>query len=234
MNLETDRLKNGNKLIKDVIEPNKLKDSQEYFALALLKILFPEKYKNLLKKNMDRPDLKDVSNNFGVEVTTADSENDNEDNRLLSIYRKNNKKEIKKVLEKHGNIICDTGMATRIVSGGGYKTKYDNCLLTKSIYKKIISVKKYISNFEYVDLVVIKNEIVPSIWEDEIFNCVDEIVKNNEMVFRNIFIIYKNYCYCIFSKAYHKKIYIKKTDRLRVLGRLTAEGVIKMEDEEWN
>ena len=83
MNLETDRLKNGNKLIKDVIEPNKLKDSQEYFALALLKILFPEKYKNLLKKNMDRPDLKDVSNNFGVEVTTADSENDNEDNRLL-------------------------------------------------------------------------------------------------------------------------------------------------------
>ena len=83
-------------------------------------------------------------------------------------------------------------------------------------------------------MVVIKNEIVPSIWEDEIFNCVDEIVKNNEMVFRNIFIIYKNYCYCIFSKAYHKKIYIKKKDRLRVLGRLTAEGVIKMEDEEWN
>ncbi len=234
MNLETDRLKNGNKLMEAVIEPKKLKDSQEYYVLALLKKIFPEEYKNLLKKNIDRPDLKDVSDNFGVEVTTADSEYDNEDNRLLSIYRKNKKKEIKKVLEKHGNIICNTGMTTRIISGAGYNTKYDNHLLTQSICKKIISVKKYSLNFKYVDLVVIKNEIVPSIWEDGIFNCVDEIVKHNEMVFRNIFIIYRNHCYCTFSNGNHKKIYIEKKDRLRVLGRLTAEGVIKMEDEEWN
>ncbi len=96
MNTETDRLVNGIQFIDGAIDSTKLKDSQEYYALAVIKSLFPDDYKTLMKKETDRPDLKNIDDLYGVEVTTADSENDNEDNRLFSIYSKDKKRKSRK------------------------------------------------------------------------------------------------------------------------------------------
>ena len=108
MNTETDRLINGIQFINGAINSRILKDSQEYYALAVIKSLFPDDYKTLVKKETDRPDLKNIDDLYGVEVTTADSKIDNEDNRLFDIYGKDKKKKIKDKLEKHGKKISET------------------------------------------------------------------------------------------------------------------------------
>ena len=233
MNTETDRLVNGIQFIDCAIDSRKLKDSQEYYALAVIKSLFSDDYKTLMKKATDRPDLKNIDDLYGVEVTTADSENDNEDNRLFSIYSKDKKKKIKEKLEKHGKKVIETGGISRLAGGGGYGVEKDNQLLIHSISEKIKSAAKYASNYKFLDLVVIKNERAPSIWDEEIFRCVDTALSQDKKMFRNVFVIYNEYCYWVDSDGTHKKIRINNGDRLKLLGRLTAEGVIKVEDEEW-
>lgn len=233
MNTETDRLVNGIQFIDGAIDSRKLKDSQEYYALAVIKSLFPDDYKTLMKKATDRPDLKNIDDLYGVEVTTADSKNDNEDNRLLSIYSKDKKKKIKEKLEKHGKKVIETGGISLLAGGGGYGVEKDNQLLIHSISEKIKSAAKYASNYKFLDLVVIKNERVPSNWDEEIFRCVDTALSQDKKMFRNVFVIYNEYCYWVNSDGTHEKIQINNGDRLKLLGRLTAEGVIKVEDEEW-
>ena len=233
MNTETDRLVNGIQFIDGAIGSQILKDSQEYYALAVLKSLFPDDYKTLMKKAKDRPDLKNIDDLYGVEVTTADSKNDNEDNRLFSIYSKDKKKKIKEKLEKHGKKVIETGGISRLAGGGGYGVEEDNQLLIQRISEKIESAAKYASNYKFLDLVVIKNERVPSNWDEEIFRCVDTALSQDKKMFRNVFVIYNEYCYWVDSDGTHKKIRINNSDRLKLLGRLTAEGVIKVEDEEW-
>jgi hypothetical protein len=233
MNTETDRLINGIQFINGAINSRILKDSQEYYALAVIKSLFPDDYKTLVKKETDRPDLKNIDDLYGVEVTTADSKIDNEDNRLFDIYGKDKKKKIKDKLEKHGKKISETNGIMHLSSGGGYGVEKDNQLLIHSITEKIKSAAKYASNYKFLDLVVIKNERVPSNWEDEIFSCVDAAVSQNKKMFRNIFVIYNDCCYWVDIDGQHKKLRINNRDRLKLLGRLTAEGVIKVEDEEW-
>lgn len=233
MNTETDRLVNGIQFINGAINSRILKDSQEYYALAVIKSLFPDDYKTLMKKETDRPDLKNIDDLYGVEVTTADSKNDNEDNRLFSIYSKDKKKKIKDKLKKHGKKISETNGIMHLSSGGGYGVEKDNQLLIHSISEKIESAAKYALNYKFLDLVVIKNERVPSIWDEEIFRCVDTALSQDKKMFRNVFVIYNEYCYWVDSDGTHKKIRINNRDRLKLLGRLTAEGVIKVEDEEW-
>lgn len=233
MNIETDRLINGIQFINGAINSRILKDSQEYYALAVIKSLFPDDYKTLVKKKTDRPDLKNIDDLYGVEVTTADSKNDNEDNRLFSIYSKNKKKKIKEKLEKHRKKVIETEGISLLSEGGGYGVEKDNQLLIHSISEKIESADKYASNYKFLDLVVIKNERVPSIWDEEIFRCVDTALSQDKKMFRNVFVIYNENCYWVASDGIHKKLRINNRDRLKLLARLTAEGVIKVEDEEW-
>ena len=243
MHIETERLNNGLKYIHGAIDSRLLKDSQEFYALAVLRTLYPDKYSDLKKKTEDRPDLKSIGDEYGVEVTTADSDEDNADNRLFSQYRVSKDEKLKKKIESHKKqIVEDYGIEYMSSSGGFSEAKSENGmsaierenqLLIKRISKKIDSAKKYASKFGALELAVIKYERVPSIWEKGIFDCMHRALEDQKVVFRNLYFIYQDACYCVTSDGQHEKKYIENTQRLRLLARLTAEGIISPEDYEW-
>lgn len=243
MHIETERLNNRSNYTHGAIDPRLLKDSQEFYALAVLRALYPSKYTDLKKKTEDRPDLKSIRDEYGVEVTTADSNEDNADNRLFSQYRDSRDEKLKKKIEGHKKqVVEDYGVVHMSSSGGFSETgsengmsaiERENQLLIKSISKKIDSAKKYASKFGALELVVIKNERVPSIWEIGILDCMNKAIEEREVVFKKVYFIYHDTCYCVTSDGQHEKKHIENTQRLRLLARLTAEGIISPEDYEW-
>ena len=66
--------------------------------LATLRYLFPEKFSTMILN--DAPDLQDFTNNVGIEVTDAVSENDMNASRIFSELHKYNSREQKKKIEK--------------------------------------------------------------------------------------------------------------------------------------
>lgn len=236
MHIDSERLENGFNNIHGAIDPRLLKDSQEYYALAVLKTLYPDDYKDLKKKEEDRPDLKSIDEHYGVEVTTADSNEDNADNRLLSQYCETKNKKLKNKIEQHNKNVIEIHGITNVIQTGGYSESRndDNELLIKSIVKKIDSAKKYLTNYDALELVVIKNELVPSIWENGIISCINHALENQNEVFRKVHLIYKGKCYSVTSDGNYSIKNIENNQKLRLLARLTAEKEILPDDYEWD
>lgn len=80
----------------DSYKPTKYRYDECYAKLVLEK-LFPEKYKNL--KISDRPDLRDLDNNIGIEVTSCVPEEDIKAIKIYDIIRHSNDDERKIRLE---------------------------------------------------------------------------------------------------------------------------------------
>ncbi|WP_026528269.1 hypothetical protein [Butyrivibrio sp. VCD2006] len=247
MHLETERLNTGFAQIHGAIDSRKLKDSREYYALAVLKSLFPYEYKDLMRKKTDRPDLKSLEGSYGIEVTTADSENDNEDNRLLSEYAVSHDEKIKKKLETHKNNVEVVDIGVRAIRGGGYNDSYDIStettmgkgaqleyqLLINSIRKKVVSANKYKDGFHHLELVIIKKERVPGDWEQGIIQCIKIVMEREAGILRKIYFLYGNKCYMVSLDGREEVIIIEHRDKLQLLARLTAEGIIADDDYEW-
>lgn len=207
--------------------------SQEYYALAVLKSLFPNEYIDLEKKKDDRPDLRSSNDTFGVEVTTADSYTDNQDSNELSKYVKDRDKRRIDTIERHNKKVIETNGMTIVHSGGGYHIDSDKELLIKRITDKNESAQKYAFKYKWLELVILKQELVPSIWEKGIFDYIDEAINGENCIFKKIYVIYKNKCYCYSLDGEREIRIINDVVRLRLLGYLSAKGIIKDIDEEW-
>ena len=91
MKIDSDLIKNKNYTIP--IEPSILKHSQEYNVLASLRYLFPHKFESMVTG--ESPDLQDIVNGIGIEVTAAVRENDMKASRAFATLRKGDNKSIK-------------------------------------------------------------------------------------------------------------------------------------------
>lgn len=218
------------------IEPlsaRKQTDYQEYYVLAVLKAIYPEEYKMLKKKESDRPDLKSIDDSYGVEVTTADSEKDNEDDSAFVKYRKDKDPKYIESFKNRGKIIDEKKGITIVKSGGGYYVDADKELLIRRIRAKIESVKNYPSKFKRVELVILKNELVPSVWTDNVFEYISEAIGQDKCIFEKIYVIYCDNCYCYYKNGNIEKIHIDDVNSLKLLAYLTSLEIIKNDDFEW-
>lgn len=84
MKIDTDLVKN--KTFTSSINSHILKHSQEYRVLATLRYLFPQKFDKMILG--EKPDIQDIENSIGIEVTAAVKNEDMKAASILSKIRK--------------------------------------------------------------------------------------------------------------------------------------------------
>ncbi len=232
MNLSTI---DSNYIFNTSIDYQKESLSHEYFALATIRYSFPEDDHYKLIKS-ECPDFVSSDKSFGLEVTTVDSEQCKKATKAF--HKMKHPKHKSESFEK--NI---TDSEARIIK---HNDPEFDCLdlpicpadtLLSTISKRITAKqnKKYDLNGQ-LDLALLAYGCVGDLAREEVesfflgynYDC---------NVFCRIFFISRQSCikFQISKKQlYEKKIPDEDYKRLKILGRLTAEGDKSLGDKEWS
>ena len=233
MNIYTERIKQ--KSFYSPINSRIIKKSHEYRVLATLRYLFPEKFSTMILN--DAPDLQDFTNNVGIEVTDAVSENDMNASRIFSELHKYNSREQKKKIEKIE--LCgysytqNNQIATIQATGIGNDEKL---IFQKIIRKKMEKLQSYKSLFNRIGLSILLPEIPSTYAENHFQKWLSDVFKEYDSTFDFVYVISERFCNYYDSKnTTYVKTSIKKEDDLclKKIGRMTAEGEISLADIEW-
>ena len=231
MNLSTI---NSDYIFNTTIDYQKESLSHEYYALATIRYSFPEDgHCNLMKS--ERPDFVSIDKSFGLEVTTVDSEQN---------------KKATKAFHKMKNHKPDSGSFEKIVTDSGARLIKANNLrfdfldipacseesLLSTISERITTKqnKKYDID-GHLDLALLAYECVGDLTREEVKSFFRRY-NNDCNFFCRIYFISRQSCikYQISEKQlYEKKISNEDYKRLKILGRLTAEGDKSLGDKEW-
>lgn len=233
MNINTDLIRN--KKFKRAISDELLKESQEYTVLAVLRYLFPGKYEQM--KHADKPDLQDKNNSIAIEVTVAVQESDMKANRAFAKIDKttSESQEIATTkITECGYEINKTNEIMSIVKGGTSDSEKHG--LHKAILNKCKKANNYKMDFHSSGLAVLLSEIPTSDTENHIIDWLKEIHSEIESSFDFIYVISHRFCimYDIKNDIIGRKCLRSTENRmLRTIARMTAEGEITLESDEW-
>ena len=234
MNLITNLIKNNK--FDTAINSKLLKHSQEYRVLATLRYLFPSKYMKMIKA--ETPDLQDVENSIGIEVTAAVKENDMKASRALSELCRKDCKEYRKYKDK----IETSGYSTTIIeknkiliSATGTSDLEKSCFYN-SIGKKNDKLQEYRKCFERIGIAIILVEIPTKYTENHLTEWICELIKCKKIQFDFFYVISYRFCvyYDVKERGYKKfQIAPWENEAISIMARLTAENRLTLTDEEW-
>lgn len=219
------------------IEPQLLKHSQEYRVLATLRYLYPSKFDNLIIG--EAPDLQDCANSIGIEVTAAVQNNDMRASRALSELLRTDTKNVKKrkkSIEASGYTIVPLPGNKIAISTTGTADEEKKCF-QESIRRKTKKLKQYQTKFRQLGLAILLPEIPTSYAESKLTNWLAELTSESGNSFDFVYVISHRFCmYCDFTGNIIEKYPLSDTESicLAKIGRMTAEGQLKLTDsEEW-
>ena len=218
----------------------KLEDkSHEFRALAIIRFLFPDEPFSSLTKS-ERPDFISTEQSVGLEVTDV----------TIQKHRQASKEFFK---YKHSQDLTKKNRSVTIIRNNGakilsfeeeQKEVLDFDVFSSNSYINVlenrINDKEEKSN-EYaelkeLDLALLFDDPVGEELEAEILKSIEGIISDSTN-FNKIFIISNRFCIrlCAEDHSIVKKELSKEDDlRLKILGRLTAEGTKTLESPEWN
>ena len=234
MNLNTSLVKN--KSFEGPIRSSIQKHSQEYKVLATLRYLFPRKYEAMTIGEI--PDLQDVTNDVGIEVTVAVKENDMRASHAFSELCQGEAKSVK----KYRNIIESSGYSISQILGGKVTISAtgtsdgEKLVFQESIRKKVKKLQQYRMNFKKIGLAILLPEIPTCYAEDHFQAWLFEAQKENEIFFDFIYVISNRFCICydIQGKVFEKLLLMAEESKsLSTIARMTAEGELSLDDSEW-
>ena len=210
--------------------------SQEYRVLATLRFLYPGKYDSMIKA--EAPDLQDVNNGVGIEVTVAVREKDMEASRaLLELcqHESVSKKDSKGIIEKCGYSLVqmnDSGfmISTLGTSGGEY------AVFRRNMINKSKKLPRYRSLFNNVGLAILLQEIPTTFAENNIPKWISKLNGTETEKYDFIYVI--SHRFCIYFDALaniteKKPLTQNETRLLSTIGRMTAEGELSLDSIEW-
>lgn len=229
MNLNTPRIVNK-KVSNYIKEERKLKDSQEYFVLAFLKYKFPDKYKDVF--HADKPDLQ--GNKIMVEVTTLEENKEMQASKEFAKYSENYDEWRIKKIEGTGYALENSADITSMYRSGGYNFELDQALLKKCVNVKTEKAKGYDAKNRTLELALVKEDRPLLEWLEKINYSLETIV-NNQEIYETVYILFPNSCIYIKKGTSPQKIELSPKEylHLKTIGRMTAEGEINIDDEEW-
>ena len=202
-----------------------LKEFQEYYVLALLKFYFPDRFKNAIKG--ESPDIQ--SDDFGVEVTIADRENE------MKVASNMKKKKIKKGI--YNNItVTDSGGIIRSQSGGGFNDEIEKERIKKIIKRKNKSISeyknKYVGNTE---LSILFTDIQVSDMYYISKEVARQYINDEEGLIKTIYLIFPDSFFLLGMDCKYNSFVIDKDmkRRLQKIANMTAKGTIDLKNEEW-
>lgn len=231
----------------DSIDPNfrfdngidyKLEDkSHEYRALAVIRYLFPDEPFSSLTKS-ERPDFISIEHSVGLEVTDVSFEKHRRASKEFFKHKhphgKTNK--TKTNIEMSGaRILSFEEEQLEVLDFDAFSfDSYINVLKTR-INDKEEKSNEY-ATLEELDLALLLDDPVGEESEAAIVKSIEEILSKSSN-FTKIFVISNRFCirFCSKDHSIVKKELSKEDDfRLKILGRLTAEGEKTLESSEWN
>lgn len=239
MHIFTDRIEQHR--FNGSIRPKLQKHSQEYRALATLKYYFPEIYSSFTAG--DAPDLQDNVSKTGVEVTAAVSETDMQITRAFNDFCTLGHEDDSRtlihtmdVIEKAGYSVNGTPVGYTLVSPL-LSSHSEKRIVLNSISRKIKKLDQYRQEYKRIELVLILPEIPTSELESQLINWIIETLNGVERGFDYVHVICDR-----FYQGYNTNskeivsISISKEEHIALskIGRMTAEGIISFDSEEWN
>ena len=232
MKIQTDLVSNNifNGSTKDSLR----KHSQEYRVLATLRHLFPGKYETMLTG--ESPDLQDCINSIGIEVTAAVRENDMRAASTFSkLCRDINNQQLKDTIDKSGYSFVQSPVGGLSIATTGVSYGEKKCF-QESIRKKKAKLQQYKANFEILGLAVILPEMPTSEAENHLPDWICEVFQEDDNLFDFVYVISHRFCiyYEIQTDSLQKWSLSKEVNcRLSTIARMTAEGILSLEDQEW-
>lgn len=232
MNIHTNLVKS--KRFTSSIEPSILKHSQEYRVLATLRYLYPTKFDAMITG--ETPDLQDSTSSTGIEVTVAVKEDDMKVSRAFSEMTQD------KDIEKHKNIIESSGYSfvylidEKIAISTSGTANGEKKSFQQSIQRKTKKIHQYRRNFKKVGLAILLPEIPTTYAEDHLSKWIFELLVDTENQFDFCYVISHRFClYCDVKTgtSEKKELTQKESGLISTIGRMTAEGELTMESEEW-
>ena len=221
--------------IKGAIRDRVLDKSQEYFVLALLKYYYPDEYNGFYKS--EAPDLWGI--NRGIEVTTASDKGAFLASRVFSEMCHETNDEVinksKEKIEAHSSYYVNDINGIRGLASDGYGIECEKNIIWKAVRSKSLKIQDYQKNFSVIDLAILLFDIPTSEAEDNMVDWLGQI-KESE-VFDKIIVICPRFILIYSTKdREHKKITISSDvkERLNIISRMTAEGLLNLDDNEWN
>lgn len=227
MNL-TDEIRNFQ--VSSPLPTEKIKTSREYFALAILKHSFPERFVSLCKA--EAPDLQDVITNLGIEVTSGLSPQDEQiTGESLKYSRAKTESERRKCLR----VIHNCG-GTRDNISTGYPISTadkDKAHVIDIFQKKMKKIDQYHKQFRHMGLAIII-DIPMFLFCDP--NWGEWLEQINKGQFDFVALIHWSGVdiYDFATRNYYiKRIDREDMDALKRLGRMAAEGIIRDDEFVW-
>ena len=234
MNYNTRRIKEYNP--QGSIKSQLFKHSAEYLVLAVLKHHIPLKYNKAVL--LERPDIQ--LEGLGVEVTIADSRENMQTSIEFSKYCHGNNTELrKKTIEKSGKykikkVKNSTHEIAILQSGGGANNNYLSWI-ENAICKKEQNISKYINDYNgTLELAILQKERVPGVDYEQIADHIIRLSSDINTVHTVYYIDQKcMLCVDLISKETTQFDHGECYECLHKMARMTAEGIIALEDEEW-
>lgn len=222
----------SNKKNNGTIRADLHKHSQEYRVLAILRYLFPGKYETMIVR--ESPDLQDDINHIGIEVTSAVREKDMEALNAFSKLRQDrNNQKLKNIIEKSDHSLVSSPMGLIMDTTGtsdGEKKRFQ-----ESLRKKKAKLHQYKVKFEHLGLAVIL-EMPTSEAEIQLYNWIREVFQEDNNFYDFVYVISERFCiYCETQTDFSQKwsLSSEEWELLSFIAKMTAEGTLTLEDEEW-
>lgn len=235
MRLDTERI------IEDRKYPNTdsqiIKYSQEYCVLAALRYFFPDEFANV--NHSDHPDLK--CDDYGIEVVSVVDGHERSVEKLFDEYKKawlagqDTNQMAKKMDNKYS---IDTSFERPRLKYPISTADKERILVQRAIEKKIKFIAEYKAEYSHVDLAVFFTEIPTSECLERLLEWTQSSLAVVEERYGRIFFISSRNLTVIETDNWVTRSSIdilpETWKALRKIGKLTAEGVIKLTDAEWN
>lgn len=234
MKIDTDLVKK--KEFISAITSSEQKHSQEYWVLAVLRYLYPEKFSTMVKR--DSPDLQDDANGIGIEVVSAVKDSDMRAARAFSEMCKTedgiDARNRKRIETSGYSIIPILGDRNFIYTTGTAEGEKE--VFQKAIRKKVNIIDRYMVDFEQIGLAVALPEPPTSYAEDHLSKWLFEVVPEDEIFFKFVYILSHRFCVLI---DVQERVVVKReispevSRALSKIARMTAEGDLSLTDLEW-
>lgn len=236
MNLHSDVIQNKNYTYPICAELQK--HSQEYRVLATLRYLLPQQYAMMTAG--ESPDLQDKKNSIGIEVTAAVRENDMKVSRIFSGLCQENdaqkaEKRIKKIESCGYSLVPIYGEKISVIASG--TSNEEKVFLQESVRKKKQKFEQYRSKFRTLGLAIVLPEIPTTEAEDCCIAWIYEEFQKDQNSIDFAYVLSHRFCiYYDVRMVRYEKWTISNEDNcsLCTIARMTAEGELSLNDQEWN
>ena len=176
-----------------------------------------------------------------VEVTIAESEDNMQANGEYIKFRNdkcsNSRGKSIRIINKKGYDVDESLGVKRLKGGGGINLDTHKKNLENAFIKKNNKAKDYYRKDTCLELAILKLDCEPSEWMEKLCNWMGCILSKNENHFEIVYLFYLNHSFAFGKKGElitHESVSDDVNNKLHFLARKTAQGLIKLDDIEWN